>query len=307
MWLGLECGWDLGCDTLGGEALVSMTTPAKHNRPEPWMYTCHREYLKAMIDYLSATKIHFSFRQFSRKAGYASPNYLRLIADGKRNLSHESIGRFARALELSAKEHESFEALVLLDQAKTDAERNIYYRRLKKRRARSSPLARLENEQFEIYSSWYILPIREMSLLPDFKEDPEWIAQRLHPPIKASQATQALELLFRVGLITRDDNGSLAPSEVKLVTPPTVKSLAFRNYHRALLGHSSKALDGLSPTKRNITSVTVGMSPRQYELVCKKIEEFRHELLDLIEDDPHPEQSREVHVLGFQVVPLTQE
>ena len=260
-----------------------------------------------MVAYLMATKRHFSYRQFSRKAGYASPNYLRLIADGKRNLSHESIGRFARALELTAKEHEAFEALVLLDQAKSDSERNLYYARLRKTRAKASSAGRLEQAQFDVYSSWYVLPIREMVLLPNFREDPQWIARRLEPAIKPSQASQALELLLKVGLISRNAEGRLVPSEIKLATPPKVQSLAFRNYHRALLDHSAQALDRLSTNKRNITSVTVGMSSRQYDLVCKKIEEFRMELLDLIEDDPTPDHDKEVHLLGFQVVPLTQE
>jgi uncharacterized protein (TIGR02147 family) len=275
-------------------------------RPLPWEFSDHRAYLAAMIEHLRATKRGFSLRQFSRKAGFASPNYLKLVAEGKKNLTSDSTAKFARALGLKTREREAFEALVLLDQASTDEQRSSHFERLKRLGAKTSSAALLEQEQFEIYASWYTLPIKEMVGLEDFREDPEWIAARLFPRIRPKQAARALELLEKVGLLVRDDEGRLQQRDVKLATAPSVQSLAFRNYHRAMLRLSVDALEKIDRSERKVSWVTIGLTPSQYERMCERIEEFRLELLDLIEDErPSDSQNKEIHVLGFELIPVT--
>jgi len=57
--------------------------------------------------------------------------------------------------------------------------------------------------------------------------------------------------------------------------------------------------------RRNVTSLTVTLTRAQYEQVCQRIERFRAELLDMIDDEPRGDDLRDVYVLGFQAVPLT--
>src|SRR5262245_22853739 len=183
-------------------------------RPVPESFNDFRAYLRAMIEYLKSTRPQFSYRYFSRLAGFSSPNFLKLVSEGKRNISPQSIAKFARGLGLDQREQEVFETLVLLGQAETDAERNRYYARLR-RRASTSAAARLEDAQFKVYSLWYALPIREMLLLPDFQEDPNWIGRRLRPQVRPSEVKTALLLLEQVGLIVRDETGILRQQNTK--------------------------------------------------------------------------------------------
>lgn len=275
----------------------------KLERPSPESFTDFRAYLRAMIRYLKATEPGFSYRSFARKAGYSSPNFLKLVADGKRNMGFESIGKFAHALGLSQREREVFETLVLLGQAKNDADRNRYYQKL--RRHATSPLVQLERDQFEVYSMWYALPIRELMALPEFREDPAWIGKQLTPEVSPSEVERALELMQRIGLVGRNDEGKLEPVTLKLAsTPPAqVGSLAVRNYHRKMLEHAAEALD-LPVQERNITSLTVSLTPEEYELVCNRITEVRRELLDRVDDAPR-EDSRRVYMVGFNVFPVS--
>lgn len=260
-----------------------------------------------MIEYLKATRPQFSYRYFSRVAGFSSPNFLKLVAEGKRNLSPQSIAKFARGLGLDQREQETFETLVLLGQAETDAERNMYYARLRRRSSGSSAATRLEDAQYKVYSLWYALAIREMIPLPDFREDPVWIGRRLRPQVKPSDVRTALQLLEHVGLVVRDDIGRLRPQNTKISTGPRVRSLAVRNYHRAMLEVAAGTLDGIALEDRDITSLTISLTRSQYEEVRARIERFRRELLDLV-DDPRPSdrgEQREVYQVGFQLFPLT--
>ncbi len=276
-------------------------------RPSPHAFDDYRAYLRAMIGYLKTTKPQFSYRYFSRVAGFSSPNFLKLVAEGQRNLSPKSIAKFAKGLGLDQEEQETFETLVLLGQAQTDAERNRYYLRLR-RQASSAASMRLEEAQYRVYSLWYALPIREMLLLPDFQEDPAWIGRRLRPPVRASDVEQALSLLLEVGLVVRDDEGRLRPADTNISTGPRVRSLAVRNYHRAMLDLASKSLDGVPLELRDITALTFALSPVQFQEVRARIAKFRRELLEMMSDQASEgADQREVFQVGFQLFPITRE
>jgi uncharacterized protein (TIGR02147 family) len=278
-------------------------------RPAPESFDDYRAYLRAMINFLKATRPQFSYRYFSRMAGFSSPNFLKLVAEGKRNMSTRSITKFSRGLGLDPQEAEAFETLVLLSQAQTDEERNRHYQRLRRHARRHTTAARLEEAQYRVYSLWYILPIRELLLHPDFREDPTWIGRRLNPEVKAPEVRQALSLLEEVGLAVRDEQGRLRPSTTRISTGPRVRSLAVRNFHRSMLELASNALEAAPQDQRDVTALTLTLSRRQFELVRGRIAQFRRELLDLVEEEQRGEgpdvEPREVYQVGFQLFPLT--
>ena len=82
----------------------------------------------------------------------------------------------------------------------TDAERNRHYQRLRRRSRIPSKSARLEEAQYSIYSQWFVLPIREMMLHSDFREDPAWIGRRLRPRVSPTEVRRALAPLPALGL-----------------------------------------------------------------------------------------------------------
>lgn len=277
-------------------------------RPAPESFDDYRAYLRAMITYLKATRPHFSYRYFSRMAGFSSPNFLKLVAEGKRNMSGRSIAKFSRGLGLEAQEAEAFETLVQLGQAQTDEERNRHYQRLRRHARRQSSAARLEEAQYRVYSLWYTLPIRELLLHPDFREDPAWIGKRLNPEVRPSDVQRALELLEEVGLVVRDEQGRLRPANTKISTGPKVHSLAVRNFHRSMLDLASQALEAAPKDQRDVTALTLSLTPKQFELVRGRIAQFRRDLLDLVDEEVREAplgEAREVYQVGFQVFPLT--
>lgn len=93
-------------------------------------YLDYRAFLR---DYYRARKAAgrgFSYRSFSRRAGLKSPNYLKLVVDGARNLSTDMAERFAAACGLNADEQRYFVDLVAYCQAASAADRKRYYARL---------------------------------------------------------------------------------------------------------------------------------------------------------------------------------
>ena len=102
-------------------------------------YTDYRAYLKDVYEYrrtLESTGLRpYSYSNFSAAADIKSPNYLKLIIEGRRNLSDDMITRFAKALRLNRTDCEEFRALVRYGQATQPIERNQYLKELADLRA----------------------------------------------------------------------------------------------------------------------------------------------------------------------------
>ncbi len=271
--------------------------------PDLYKYLDYRHYLK---DFYQAKKEQkgsaFSFRSFARDANLSSPNFLKLVIEGKRNLGPQGIKGFIKALRLNKTEAKYFQALVEFKQAKNDAERTKWYRRLAASK-RYREIKEIERDHFEYYSNWYNVAIRELVLLDDFKEDPNWIAKQLKPKITFSQAKEAVALLLRLGFLKRNDSGYLVQSEQNISTAREVSSLAVANFHRQMIEKARRSVELTRPKQRDISSLTVALSKEQFQEAKRRIQEFRRELNVLLSEEGGTDA---VYQINFQIYNLTE-
>lgn len=266
-------------------------------------YLDYRHFLKDFYrEKKEARGSGFSFRVFSRQAGFAAPNFLQLVMEGKRNLSPDGIVRFIKGLHLSRDEARFFENLVRFNQSTTDEEKNRWYEKLAQSK-RYREIRKIEIDQFIYYSRWHFTAIRELVLLPEFKEDPAWIAHRLSPPIKPKEAKEGLELLVGLGFLKRNANGRLIQSDRNLTTEREVASLAVANYHRQMIGRASESIERTPAPRRDISSLTVAISREKFEEAKRRIQDFRRELNVLLSDN---EAVDSVYQINFQIFNLTE-
>lgn len=263
-------------------------------------YDNYRAFLRDLYESYKETKPHFSYRYFSQKAGFRSPNFLKLVIEGKRNLSPESIEKFTNALKLGKKEAEFFRVLVHLNQARTVGEKKIYAEQLMQFRP-FRYIYPLRQDQYRYYTEWYNIAIRELTMLPEFSQDPAWIAKRLVPPISPQQAQKALDLLLQLGLLKGDESGRLVQTDAFISTGDEVTSTSVANYHRSMIRMGAEALDRFPGPARDISSVTMALSDKSFEEIKALIQRFRKELLAIADQDQSPEG---VYQVNFQLFPL---
>ncbi len=265
-------------------------------------YTNYRQYLKDYYNYKKENTEFFSFRYFSKKAGFRSPSILKFIINGERNLKPESIEKFIDVIDLNKKEAAYFRALVNFNQAKTEKLKNRYYNEFIKLFP-SSNLKQMEKDQYEIYNKWYHIPIRELISISDFKEDPKWIANRLIPSIKPSEAEKSLKLLKSLGFIKYNKNKKLVVSDPFITTGDEVKSLLIRNFHRHMINLAHESIEKFPKEEREISSITVGISKQTFEEIKTRISAFEDELLEIISKSSN--ESEYVYQLNFQFFPIS--
>lgn len=261
----------------------------------------YRAFLRAHYDERKARRRGFSFRAFSRLAGLRSPNYLKLVMDGARNLTPAMAERFAKACGLTGEAARYFVDLVAFGQAKTALERNAAFERLASSR-RSRKALRLELAHAAYHSTWYLPAIRELAARPDFRAKSEWIAPRLRPPVARADVDKALEILFDLGLLVRGKRGKVTQSEAIVTTGAETRGMHIANYHRMMLDRAKESLDTVPAAERDVSALTLCVGPEGLHAIKERIRRFRAELLELSALEQSP---TEVVQINFQLFPLT--
>jgi uncharacterized protein (TIGR02147 family) len=269
-------------------------------RKNIFAYDDYRAYLRDHYAQAKAANRDYSFRYFSRLAGFKSPNFLKVVMEGKSKLSRKSIGKFIKALKLSREEAVYFRNLVLLNQAATPSEREQFAEEILKLKAfrQSHPLA---EAQFRYYSHWYFAALRELVGLAGFKEDPEWIAQKIKPAILPDQAREALAELQNLGLISRGPDGRLGLTAAHVTTADEVASNFVAKFHREMMKKAADSIDAIPRDRREISSLTMGMSEKTAKIIKEMIQNFRKQIVEILNRD---EGSHAVYQLNFQLFPL---
>ncbi|MBI2897885.1 MAG: TIGR02147 family protein [Deltaproteobacteria bacterium] len=263
-------------------------------------YTDFRAFL---ADYYAAEKARrssFSFRAFARRAGFASPNFLKLVIDGRRNIGEDSIPRFVRALGLDREEGRFFASLVGFGQSRTVEDRNQHFEKIAASR-RFRAARKIDGALFEYLSHWYMPAIRELAARVDFREDPEWIGEQLLPAIRPADARKALTTLVTLGLLVRDDTGRLSRGEPTLTTGHDVQSLSVINYHRQMLERAASAIEALPSSRREFGAMTVCVRSGTVAELKERIRRFCEEILERSDRDAQPDAVFQINVQLFQL------
>lgn len=271
-------------------------------QPELFAYLDYRAYMRDYYEAAKANTAHMSFRYLSQRAGFKSPNFYKLVMDGSRNLSVDGAKRIAKALGLHGEERAFFLELVFFCQSEEVDQRNASFERISASQ-RFQQARRLDQGSFEYLSNWFYPAIREMVARSDFREDPEWIAAQLLPPIEPAQAARAMTLLWSLGLIARDEEtGKVIRVDPTLATGHEVRALAVGNYHRQMLSQAGRAIERVPARERFLGATTMCIDQQSFEQIKQSVNQLRELVFDLAEKS---EGRDRVYQLNIQLFPLT--
>lgn len=263
-------------------------------------YQDYRKLVKDLIVERKQNKKVFSYRWFSQKAGLTSPNFLNLVVQGKRHLSSESCESVISIFQLTRDEGTFFRNLVQFNKAKTLSEKERYAQQLigVKKFQDQFPLSK---EQFEYYSKWYHVPVRELLTLRDSPQSANGIARQLTPPIADEEAARAIQQLLDLSMIHKVQKQWKVKQE-SVTTGHTFSSFGVVQFHKKMLALAAESLDRFPAREREVSAVTIGMSEKTFEKAKVMIEEFRSQLMAMAEADQTKDR---LYQINFQLFPLS--
>ena len=272
--------------------------------PNLYSYFDYRDYLRDYYDWRKNSSKGYSYRSFSKAAGFKSPNFLKLVIEHKRNLTPSSVENFSTALKLNKQQGNYFKHLVAMNQSDTDSEKKKHLNQLKKLLPYNSK-RELGSEVVEYLSNWLHPVIREMALLPDFRDDPYWIVRRLTDQSTVKEITQALNFLKKHSFITKREDGTFEVSDKLICSSDEIKSLAVRSYHRTVLGQSQQSLDYLDMTEREFGALILALPEESIKELKHKLKDFREELHKWAIGEAQEGKPCSVVQFNFQMYPQT--
>jgi uncharacterized protein (TIGR02147 family) len=289
----------LGAGHRGNLGRVNVAPPKRVRAAvDVFRYRDFRQYLAAF--YAAKKKHGYSYRAFAKAARLGAPNYLKLVTNGERNLSAAMAERFADACRLAGDSRAYFLDLVAFNQAESDEVRNAVHTRLC-RYPRFRAAQPLELAQKEYHSRWYIPVVRELVALREFREDPEWIARVVFPPIEKQEAASALAVLHQLEMVEHDELGRLRQTARALTTGEQARGLYIRNYHAEMMQRATVAMEVVPAAERFVASLTLSASERSFEEIRKRVIAFREEVKELCDADPEPQRVMQLNMQWFPV------
>jgi uncharacterized protein (TIGR02147 family) len=263
-------------------------------------YTDYRQFLHDYYEEQKARNPAFSYRYFAQKAGFNSSGLYKDIVDGRTGITRSLILRFALAMKLASKQQEYFEMLVYFNEAKTVDEKKLYFERMMK--FRNSKAFKVEKNQYEYFSKWFYIAVRELFSIGNFKDDYTAIARSLSPTIRKDEAKKAVEVLKKLGLIRKDKDGFYRAVDKIVSSGSEVTSLTIANFQKAMMDIAKEAIDRHRAQRRDISTITFSVSEKTYDDIKAELIACRKRILSMVE---RGENEDRVCQLNMQLFPLT--
>ena len=261
----------------------------------------YSDFRKYMRDFYEERKLRhvFSWREFSKAAGFTSSSYMKVVCDGKSNLSRIGVERTGQAMGLVGFEMDYFRAMVNFGQETDETKKKAAYEEMLSI-AKIHKVRVIEGELFKFYETWKNPVLRELApLMPG--ATPGEIAKKCYMDISANDVKETLDFLTKAGFIKKTGENTFIQTETSIKGSPEATKLAIRDMHREMAKIAASSLD-LAKTERNFSGVTMGISKDSYEQIVKELDECRRKIISIAAGDKNIDQ---VYRLNLQLFPLT--
>jgi uncharacterized protein (TIGR02147 family) len=262
-------------------------------------YLDYQEYLRDFYASHKQDNPYFSYRYMGRRLSL-DPGFLVKVMQGKKHLAIDAAQPVCRFCGLNEKESDYFEVLMQFGRAKTDRETKLYFEKLNSLRGIKTSV--IDQHQYAFYQKWYHTAIWALLGYYRFTGDFDALAKKLSPPITPKQAKDSIQLLEKLGFVTKNNDKTYSIANEKISTGQKWHSAAIHSFQTETIQLAKESLDRHKKELRDISTVTVAVSHKDLEEIKLRAQEFRQSILQL---QTRTGEMDVVYQVNVQVVPLT--
>jgi uncharacterized protein (TIGR02147 family) len=273
-------------------------------------YTDFRLYLKDVYEFRRATEStglrSYSYSTFSAAADIRSPNYLKLIIEGRRNISDDMITKFARALRLNRLDTEEFRALVRYGQANEPMERNQYLKELSDLRSKRAFAAGEINQQnWEKVPDWIGWVLFAMAEQANVDFTPKSLQKLFRAKASTEDIQASLQKLLESGDLARGESGEVFKARDLVESPQDLPVALIRKLQAELIYLGIESLFRDSPKEREFGAMTVALTEEEFQQVRFELRQLRKRLQRDASVKRKSAKADRVYQMNIQLFPLT--
>ena len=274
-------------------------------------FTDYRLYLREFYAYRRhATRLErrpYSYTTFAAAADIKSPNYLKLVIDGQRNLSADMARKFARAINLDREGTEEFLALVEYSQATEPLERNRHLKVLADLRVRQQlKSGEIKAETWEKVPSWVTWVLYALTDQRNVDFTPEELYRLMRGKARPEEIRRSLERLLVSGELTRDpESGEVHKGRELMSGSETIPVALVRKLQAELIYLGLESLFQDQPQDREIGAQTMALTEDEFEVLKFELRQFRKRWAKDVSVARKSAKGSRVFQLNIQLFPVT--
>lgn len=273
-------------------------------------YTDFRQYLSDFYEYkkytFSTAVRPYSYAAFSAAADIKSPNYLKLIIEGQRNLSLDMVKKFAKALGLQKEEEMEFKALVLYGQARDPLERNRYLKSLAelrvKRKIRRGEINTATWDKVPDWISWVLYTLVDQR---DVDFNPQRLRQIMRNRVSSDDLKRALNSLLQSGELRKREDGSVEKGRELINGYDNIPVAMVRKIQAELIYLGLESLFQDDPTEREFGALTLALTDQEFEQIKFELRQMRKRFYKDISIQRGRGKGERVYQLNIQLFPVS--
>ncbi len=271
--------------------------------PDIFDFTDFREYLQRFFEEKKKENPHYTYELLARKAGFNNRGFVFNIIKVRKYLSASNCFKLSKALGHNKKEAEYFRKLVEFAQAKNEEERTLLLEQLRLSGNKTEiTTVTIDKDQYEYLSKWYHSAVRALIGIFPVSNNYEEISKKIFPPITADQAKKSIELLERLKLITRGNDGRYCVTGKIIRSGNEPSQAAINRFHIECTELAKQSVIYSASGQHFVSSLTLGISERSYKLICEETMQFKEKILDIA---AHDEEADRVYQYQLVFFPLT--
>lgn len=269
-------------------------------KPNLFIYLDYRRYLADFYRLNKEENPAFSYRFLAQHMKVKSPQYLKMVIDGERNLTEAYAAAFGSFLSFSQEESKYLRLLMSFEKAGTLAEKD---RLVAEMRALSPGHAvhRVKGEDLNILEEWEFLPLLELMTHPGFDDDMDRLVRKMG--MKHSQIEKAIKRLRAAGYLELGADGRWQKKFRAQDTQDEIANYYVQRYHVLNLQAAAQRVFQQKVEEREYSSLTFRADEKTVSELKRRMKAFRADLIEFL-SGPRAE-GDEVHQLNLQFFRVT--
>ena len=249
----------------------------------------------------------YNYAMFSAAADIKSPNYLKMIIEGQRNLSEEMILKFAKAMGMNKESSDELRLLVLFAQATDPSERNFFLKELSEFRVqqqlRSGEISAKSYNRVPSWITWMLYALMDQE---GVEFQPEKLRELLRGKASTSEIEESLKNLISSGEVVQDAiTGQLKKSRNLVESADEIPVALIRKLQSQLMYLGLESLFQDSPTEREFGSLTLSLTKLEFEELKFKLRQMRKQVNKDNSIKRMTSLGERVYQLNLQLFPVT--
>lgn len=274
-------------------------------------YVDYRAYLRDFYEYKRRTDSTplrpYTYSMFSAAADIRSPNYLKLVMEGQRNLSEQMAQKFARAMRMNRVQSQEFCMLVRYGQERDPQERAKHLRALAEFRFQNQiETGKIDPKTTELVPNWLTYVLFQMVDQDGVEFKPERLREMIRTQTHIEEVRRAFNRLMDSGLLSRNaDDGKVFKSKELVDDAQTVPSELVKKIQSELIYLGMESLFNDAPTDREFGAMTAAMTEEEFNRFKFELRQFRKKWQKEIAVNRKSTKGERVYQLNIQLFPLT--